>query len=102
MLPYVREDGMMGCFLLFILLRHYRLLSKERGDDVIGKLKKDGVPYACSWANVTSGLNFSQVIKFQKVSRPATTRKNRSPPTYNADEMNASLATKRLNFINEL
>ena len=93
---------MMGCFLLFILLRHYRLLSKEKGDDVIGKLKKDGVPYACGWANVTTGLNFSQVIKFQKVSRPATTRKNRSPPAYNADEMNASLATKRLNFINEL
>ena len=43
MLPYVGEDGMMGCFLLFILLRHYHLLSKERGDDAVAKLKKDGV-----------------------------------------------------------
>ena len=54
-MSYVGEDGIVGCFLLFILFRHHKMLSNERANDIASSLKRKKLVYSSGWATAVKG-----------------------------------------------
>ena len=98
--PYEGEDGIVGCLLMFLILRHHRLLSCERMDDVASTSSTN---VTCGWADAVKEVNFSQVVKIQKVPKSeGRKRKSRLPICADTNGIEQMLMSKRLEFIDEL
>ena len=98
--PYVGEHGIVGCLLMFLILRHHRLLACERMDDV-ASISSTNV--TCGWADAVKEVNFSQVVKIQKVPKSEGRKsKSKSSSCADTDGIEQMLMSKRLKFIEEL
>ena len=99
-LSYVGEDGIVGCFLLFILFMHHKMLSNERANDIAFALKGKKLVFSSGWVSAVKGR---EIVKSQKISsKPSNKSRSKSPPMHDLEDMQAMLAARHLDFIDEL
>ena len=70
------------------------MLSNERADDIASALKGKKLAFSNGWA--------SAVTVKSKISKPMNKSRSRSPPAHDLEDMQAMLAAKRFNFVDEL
>ena len=78
------------------------MLSNERANDIASTLKGKKLAFSSGWASAVKGKVFSETVKSQKISKPMNKSRSRSPPAHDLEDMQAMLAAKRFNFIDEL
>ena len=98
-ITYNDEDGIAGCLLMFLILRHHKTLSIERIDDYVQGLEKKG---ASGWASAVQP-GFSPIVKSQKVPSLVTSMKKTRSHQEDLDvtELEQEIAAKRLHFVDE-
>ena len=77
------------------------MLSNERANDIASTLKGKKLAFSSGWASAVKGKVFSETVKSQKISKPMNKSRSRSP-AHDLEDMQAMLAAKRFNFIDEL
>ena len=94
-----RENGLIGCFVLFILMRHHRLLSRERLKDLKDVMTE--AKYKCGWKEAVSNLTFTQCVGSQK-QKCSSSRVTSADPGNNDVKAMEYLKKNRAKFMEEL
>lgn len=61
-----QENGLMGCFVLFLMTRQHRLVSREKPQGLKEVIAE--ADYTCDWKAATSKMTFSQCFGTQNRS----------------------------------
>ena len=57
---------------MFLVLRHHKMLSGERANDIASTFQVKKIMHECGWASAVEDRAFSAVIKSQVVSKQIT------------------------------
>ena len=93
------KEGLVGCYLLFILMRHYKLLSVERILDIEDTLRSEIRNYKCGWQSIIKG-EFSGRLQPQRKEPSARPRSPLDTPV--CQKTIELLKEKRLKYMDEL
>ena len=101
-ISYNDQNGIAGCLLMFLMLRHYKTLSTKRIDNYVKGLEEKGIDCASGWAGAVKP-GFSPIVKSQKVPSSVTSTKKTKSRHEDLDinDLQKEIAAKRLHFVDE-